>query len=112
MTNSEFAAGLRQLAEVYEAHPEMVAPPRIDINLYGVPREVYAKTVRALGSFRKVEPHGTDYFYEIEKVIGGLPVRFATERANVCRKVRVMKEVEDWDCSDPILEALASEVTA
>jgi hypothetical protein len=111
-TNTQFAAALRALADIYDAHPVMEVPARpLGIWLFGAKREAFAATVKALGSCRKIEPKPNDYFFTVEKVLEGVPIQFSTERSSVCRKVRVVKEVDDWDCSDPLLESLVSSAT-
>lgn len=107
-TNVQFAAALRALAEIYEQHPEMAVPQSaLRIWLTDAKREAFAATVRAIGSCEKLgQLYPSDDMFRVEKVINGVPVQFITNRGNVCRKVRVMKEVDDWDCSDPILEAM------
>jgi hypothetical protein len=111
ITNTQFAAALRALADIYEAHPEMAVPPHIDVDLWSVTREAYALTVKAVGSCRKIEPKQDDYHFTVEKTLKGVPVHFNTVRSSVCRRVKVMREVDGWDCSDPLLESLVSSAT-
>lgn len=114
MTNAEFASGLRELAEIYEQNPDMPQPQKVDLHLFGATREQYAIAVRAIGACAKVPPRGSsDYFFSVRKTMrDGMVLEISTERSSVCRKVRVVKEVDDWDCSDPILESLVTEVAS
>jgi hypothetical protein len=112
ITNTQFAAALRALADTYEAHPEMAAPEHLDLWLQNASREKFAASVKAFGTCKKCPPaYKDDVFFTVEKPISGVPVRMQTFRSNICRKVRVMKEVDDWDCSDPLLESLVSSAT-
>lgn len=110
MTNSEFATALRALADLYEDAPDMARPEHLDFYLSTVKREDFARAVRAFGACKKLPPaYAGDMFFTTEHNVAGFPVRLHTYRSNVCRKVRVMKEVEDWDCTDPLLEAAVAE---
>lgn len=52
--SKETVAGLRALADWYEAHPEIPVPERIDVNLYDYDGETDMATMeRAMGSFDK-----------------------------------------------------------
>jgi hypothetical protein len=106
VTNIEFAAGLRELADLYEQHPEMAHPGSIDLFLY-CSREQFADTVKAMGSECRVDS-GDNYFFKVARNFGAVSVILYTPRANVCRKVRRLKEVDDWECVDSSLESLMS----
>jgi hypothetical protein len=110
ITPTQFAAALRSLADLYEAHPGMAVPNAVNLFLFDTSRERFAETVKALGACRKNPPVTPDStFFTIEKDLGGVPVKFTTDRSTICRKVRRMEMVDAWDCSDPILEGLGKE---
>lgn len=108
----EYVAGLRAVADWYEAHPEM---PRLDeLSVASVSgKEQLARIARALPSYTE-EPVGSLYF-----VIGdfhGVPVKFMVWRTEVCERVVTGKrrveasvtpaheeEVVEWKCH-PLLE--------
>jgi hypothetical protein len=113
ITNVQFAAALRALAETYEQHPEMARPEHLDFYVTNAPREAFAAAVKALGACKKLPPsYRDDAFFTVEFSVSGVPVRLHVWRTTVCRKVQVMKMVDDWDCTDPILEALVPEAVA
>jgi hypothetical protein len=126
MEHKDYIAGLRELADFYESHPDVNLPYEGNLcsfGIYGLNKEQIVATVKAFGKCRK------DYeetAVNIYKEFHGIKLNIYTARENVCRRVVVAtnvepektipgkwvpevvipaKEVEvvEWRC-DPILE--------
>lgn len=108
MTNLEFAQGLRELADLYERHPEMLVPNH-NLFLYLPYSEQparYAETVKAFADgglvSKKAKPD--DYYLCVNRVFpSGLSVELNIERSALCKRVVKMQAVETWECPDSIL---------
>lgn len=110
MTAQDYVNGLRQIADWFEAHPDMPVPFTSDITIYNAPSAVDA--VKALGSCRK---RYDDYSLLIERDFPGVKLQFYFLRGAVC-KMRVVgteevpervvpatvRQIVEWDC-DPLL---------
>ena len=107
MTNTEFAAGLRELADIYEAHPELSAPERLEIFMPAAIKAQFEDWVRAFSPVVQSPQRATDYFLAVQRILAsGLTVEFTIYRDTVCKKVKRLQEVEAWDCPDSILADL------
>ncbi len=125
-----FVSGLREMADWYEAHPNIPTPK--DFSVYEFKSENKAaaqKVARALGTFDKKLD---DTFLKLQRDFGGISLRFVFYRKLVCQRrvvgtktvtervpdpeaapppmVEVTKEREivEWDCPPllaPELEA-------
>lgn len=107
MTNREFVQGLRELADLYERHPEMLVPDhRLYLYLpYSEQPPRYAETVKALADggvvTKKAKPD--DYYLCVNRTFGALTVELNIERSALCKRVVKMQAVETWECPDSIL---------
>jgi hypothetical protein len=117
--NTEFAEGLRKVADFYEQHPEVVAP-RISIDNFALSSKEEASAVaRALGSCRKTY---SDDMLTISRDFGPVEVRFYFTRSEVCTRKVVgietvpaefvpaytrparTRDIVEWEC-EPLLAA-------
>lgn len=89
----KFIAGLRQLADAFEAHPELLVPDwKQDITVWiskdsenpDYVKEEYKKFIKALGGTAK---DSSDWTFELNWAYGLLNLRLCTDRDNVCEKV-------------------------
>lgn len=109
MTNQEFVQGLRELADLYERHPEMLVPNhQLYLYLpYSETPQRYAETVKALADGGTVRKKGSrdkdDFYFGVARDFAALTVEFNIERQALCKKVIKMKAVETWECPDSIL---------
>lgn len=124
MTNQEYAAALRQVADWFEAHPEVPAPlseHRTGNSLLVLPegKEGMAAFARAIGT---VEKEVTDYCYILRGQVAGLAIRAVEMRDAVCERVvlgketvtekvpvqfeerTVEREIVEWRCSSLLAE--------
>ena len=115
MTNHEYAAGLRQLAEWYDGHPNAEQPYENEkIRFIAAFRETVAQVIRDFGGrWEKSASNGLMYF---RSTFGPFTLVMCTRQETVCvaRKVgtRVVPEralvaehevdVLEWDCQ-PIM---------
>ena len=111
MTNLEFTQGLRELADLYERHPEMQCPGA-NLHLY-LPYDTNIEHVRASvkafadgGVVTKRAPKDSlEFYYRLERTFaGGLKVELNIERSAVCKKVTKMQIVETWECPESLLD--------
>ncbi len=119
----EFVAGLRELADLYEAKPWLALPTRCNIDVYSLnEREELAAAARDLAPVRKVF---ADTLFHLERDFGPITLRVIAFRDRVCKKIvetvdvpervapampkRVIpattREVVSWVCDDPLLAA-------
>lgn len=115
--HAEFVAGLRAVADFYEAHPDCPMPYEPDVTVTHFEEESpeeAARVGRMLGRFEK--DYGPDLF-TLSRRFNGVRLRFLFYREKVCTK-RVVgveevpeqvvpahtREIVEWDCA-PILAA-------
>jgi hypothetical protein len=108
-----FVAGLREMADFIDAHPNLPTP-------YGSAQNTFVNTKEALAVIAREpgvrwEKSASDgYFYLKVSFAGGHAYEVNLERAQVCRKVvtgtriepaRPEQEVETyiWECDEPLL---------
>jgi hypothetical protein len=107
LTNAQFAQGLRELAAIYEDHPEILNPEGLTFYLpYGAKPEDFRATIRALAPITKIGPkYLDDSYYRVSRTCkDGLTVEVNTDRKSVCRRVQKMQLVDTWECPESILE--------
>lgn len=81
--------------------------PKHGVNIYNwyytaAHKDTFLAGVRALGSFeKKIIDNGEKL--QITKSFGESQILFEIPRSIVCRKVKVVKEVEEYEC-DPLLD--------
>lgn len=95
---------LRGLIDWLEARPECPLPyiGGFYYHCYS-DKEKFLAVARAMGAFEKtIDKYNVDTL-QIEKGFGAVSLVAKVDRSAVCRKVLVVKEVEEWQC-DPILE--------
>lgn len=113
ITHKDYADGLRQIADWYEAHPEIALPTPATLGNYMLnTKEEAAQVSRALGTCEKTY---TDTMFYISRQFDAVRLEFVFFRNAVCvpRVVgtedvpeRVIpahtRDIVEWDCS-PIL---------
>jgi len=88
--HKEFVSSLRELADFYEARPELQVPHEVCVNLwYQTPEEAQI-VARLLGKVRK-EVLG-DSFFLLRRQFGPLKVEAIWNRDQVCERVVVGQE--------------------
>jgi len=113
MNGTDYARGLRAIADWYEAHPDIPVPHTSEIGVYGVEetREEAARIALALAPCRKEHDEGA---FRLARDFDGLTLKFVFARSAVCaRRVvgyRVIPawpervvEVVEWDCEPSVL---------
>lgn len=116
MTNTEYANGLRQIANWYEAHPEVPQPHQNFQVFTARTRAELECVVRAMESCKKVQDPNLNLF-RLCRDFGGIRVEFITSLSEVCTK-RVIRtetvpehvipactrEIIEWDCHSSLLD--------
>lgn len=102
-----YTAGLRQLADLLDAHPEIPLPfhgrpgcSPITIHHLDGDREAFAATVRALPGRKDKAVNGN--YYNVEVALHGLRLQVTAYRDTVCERIvtgtrQVEREVPDPD---------------
>lgn len=106
MTNIEYANSLRQIADFYEANPDMPVPgwPSEFIFLYD--RQAFLNAVKVLargGKVTKEVERREDGNYKAIRDFGGNRVIVEIPRKAICRLIRPA----EYDCPDSLLEEAA-----
>jgi hypothetical protein len=114
-----FVAGLRAMADWYEAHPDMPRPSHLSVYSFGAREtpDFMRRCARAMGTFEK--DFSIHDLFALTKKFGPFPLRFVFTRDLVCesrvvgtRVVRkrvppkdtvmveedVVEEIKEWDC--------------
>ncbi len=98
MNAVELAAKLRKVADAIETlgedHEETLF-----VNVFVSEQSTLRLVAPALVPFKKILG---DYSYRVETEDKTLSLLI--DRSRVCRKVKVLQEVEQWQCEDSILE--------
>ena len=103
-TRQQIIDDARQMIDFLEANPEVPVEP-IDIKIFfhsfveGRDKESFIKATRSLGAFEKEQSLGD---FVAVKRFGSSRLKLAINQNEVCKKVTVMREVEEWECS-PLL---------
>ena len=90
MTNQEYAAALRMLADFYAAHPEAPQPyesDRLDFNLACEGRAGLEAVVRAFGG--RWTKHEANNLYYVFGHFGPFRLKVYLNRAEVCDRVQI-----------------------
>lgn len=104
-------AGLRQLADFIEAHPQLPVPYGNNLNVFAEDKATLAALAR-VGNVRWDKHANGEYFYLKAQFDGGHSYEINIQRALVCRKVvtgshiepaKIVEDVE-WTCEEPLLE--------
>ncbi len=117
---TRWAAGLRELADFAEAHPETFAPYMgLTCNLFPRTRENFSRQARDLGKANKVDMSS---YYGLQREFGPHSVQLLINREQVCERVQtgtrtvtvpdpdvdvptveIEEPVYEWQCPDSIL---------
>ncbi len=89
MTHSEYAAGLRQVAEFIEAHPEIPLPGATLTSYALHDKKVVALTARALGQGGRCKKVYEDSILRLKREFGPIELEYLGLRSNVCERVKV-----------------------
>ena len=85
--HAEYAAGLRQLADWIESHPEIDLPEN-EIKNYGLYNKEKAATVaRAMGG--RVKKIWDDTLFTLSREFGPIVLSYLGTRSNICQQVKV-----------------------
>lgn len=115
MTNHEYADGLRQLAEWYDAHPDAEQPYRSDrVEYFPVTKDDLVALLREHGGQWK-KTTASDLLY-LRRRFGPFTLEAVIDQRDVCTRRVVgtrivpasperLEEVVEWDCQ-PILGAV------
>ena len=107
--SGEFVQGLRDLADFYEANPEMQVPSiRLMIADFWK-REDFVTVMRTMAHGGKVEKEtdGEKAIMQQHHAIrhfGPIKLDATISKSAVCRKVRKLVETDVWECPDSLLE--------
>ena len=98
----KMSAGLRELADFYDEHPEICSDRKIIINHYVLNRAEFLDLAKHLKPFKK-DP--SDKYYSLVRMFGPIKLDVYCERDLICTKRMVTKtiEVEEWDCPEHLL---------
>lgn len=120
---SDFTDSLRNLADLYDAHPELPEPACWPMNVFVKSKEELAKVARSLGYCKK---QVLDDWYSLNKTLGIEPdykycIEFNISRALACERVVIgtrtveeqvpvayetrtrKEEIVEWRCPDSLL---------
>jgi hypothetical protein len=81
-----FAAGLRELATMYETYPGMPLPNPYLFS-YGASPQQLVELAKAQGARETKKEYSGEQFVLVKEFSGDLQVRFSITREQVCRKV-------------------------
>lgn len=117
---SALAAGLRELADWLEEHPEQADAVvlSLTVNVCVFDREGIVAAARAMGTAEKV--YDVDSYFTVRRKFGSVWLDFFCNRDRVCRRVVVdtiavpervvpahTEEVVEWVCDEPLLAGVA-----
>jgi hypothetical protein len=92
MTNEELVKGLREVADFYEARPELELPSDVRLQVFGAyAKEALQKVLRQVGGCEKDYSGGLLY---VRKSFGKVQLEFIASRDRVCERVAVGTKIE------------------
>ena len=109
MTNLDYAAGLRAIADLYEKHQELVLPYGT-IHVRADDKETFITSAKALadgGIATKSTDADGNYpslaGHHVKRIFHGITLDLEIYKSLICRKVRKMVECDVWECPDSLL---------
>ena len=108
MTNAEFVDSLRQIADFYEAHPEVPPPFSAPYLCFYPTKEQLPMIIRAFGSCKK---EVSEERFRLNREFGSLTITASWDRNAVCTQRTVEKVVSEvvWDCPESLLAPKAEQ---
>ena len=102
---TEYIAGLREIADWWEQHPEVEPPVDQRVLVYVQTKEDLADVARALG---RAEKYGDDNWFGVKRKFGPIYLDAYGERQTVCTRIvkgtrTVTHEVPDPDATLPTI---------
>jgi hypothetical protein len=88
---SEYAKGLRELADFVELHPEFGEPYQYEFNLFGEGKDALSKFVGASGTVKK--DTDDNFFFVTKKFSGKVRLNFNVRHENICEKVEIGRKI-------------------
>ena len=96
MTHSEYAAGLREIADFLEAHPEIDLPEPQLCNYALFDKAIAARTAIAMADGGRVEKQWAESIFTLSRKFGPVELKYHGQRSNICEQVIVgKKKVEE-----------------
>lgn len=89
--SSEYAKGLRELADFVELHPEFGEPYQYEFNVFGTDKNALTKFVQASGNVMK--DTDANFFFVTKKFSGGVRLNFNVRHENICEKVEIGRKI-------------------
>jgi hypothetical protein len=110
MNNTEFAQSLREIADLFEKHPE-ASLPHPTLNIFAFDREEFIRTVKALsdgGTVHKYADAEESAWprYHGKRDFHGVVVDCEIDRKSVCRIIKPAQPAI-YECPDSLLEQAA-----
>ena len=94
-TTHDLARDLLQVADfLYRKEPFETTVKTISMSVLDT-KEAKA-SMRKLGDFTK--DYSDNYYFKAKVQIGGISFEIWTARSGVCKAVKKLKEVDDWEC--------------
>jgi DNA-binding transcriptional regulator YiaG len=93
----QLARDCRELADWLDEHPEFPVEPMHQFHVYATSAEQLRQMVKELAPAKRIVEK--DYVHFIRK-FGELSLKVFASKDRVCKKVKVMREVEEWQCPD------------
>ena len=107
MTTEGLVAGLRQIADYYEAHPDSILP-YVTVMAFPETREQFLAEAKRLAAGAKIEkslaPYKEEYF-RITRTFGTVNIEVEIRQALLCRLLEPARPAV-YDCP-PLLEEIA-----
>jgi hypothetical protein len=98
----EYAEALRQIADLFEAHPEIPLPEQM-VSCYSLgSKEMARAIVKALGTSEK--DWSVDSLIMLRKKFGPIMLRFVGQRGDVCERVQVGTKLVPAQPASPATE--------
>ena len=113
MNGTDYARGLRAIADWYEAHPDIPVPHTDEVGIYGV-KETKEEAARIAEALKPCQKAWDGEFFRLKREFDGLILSFVFMRSAVCTARVVghrvipaepehVVEVVEWDCPDSLL---------
>lgn len=107
----KMSAGLRELADFFDEHPEVHHSEKMTINHFVCNRDEFIELAKHLKPFKK-DPN--DKYYSLVRMFGPIKLDVYCNRDTICTKRTVKKlvEVDEWDCPEHLLSNNSKQVVA
>lgn len=103
----EIARQLLQIADRLYSRPEFEVRDELSVRFFIYEKEKAIAALKAIGDFEK--DYSDSYYFKAKVSAGSAKFTIECPRTTVCKAVKKLKEVDDWECEPLFSESEVNE---